>query len=203
MSGTTQDKPKSPPNQSKESPPAPENSKESASPKTTEESAAITNVESQLPNIAVESQDKPHTDHQGKPALPNRNKTMSQLRSSQPSTPTSKPQSTVSPYCPTETPAAPQKQSAAPQKHSAMATPEESDIETDSGVVLEQAEAGEEQATPISVEEAGEEMSELDQRGHESLVSQQLLGWNHILVPSPRSCPLMRTKTQPCRYAQA
>ncbi|KAK6470785.1 SH2 domain-containing protein 3C, partial [Huso huso] len=163
MSGTTQDKPKSPPNQSKESPPAPENSKESASPKTTEESAAITNVESQLPNIAVESQDKPHTDHQGKPALPNRNKTMSQLRSSQPSTPTSKPQSTVSPYCPTETPAAPQKQSAAPQKQSAMATPEESDIETDSGVVLEQTEAGEEQATPISVEEAGEEMSESDQ----------------------------------------
>ncbi|XP_058843073.1 SH2 domain-containing protein 3C-like isoform X1 [Acipenser ruthenus] len=116
-----------------------------------------------MPNIAEESQDKPHTDHQGKPALPNRNKTMSQLRSSQPSTPTSKPQSTVSPYCPTETPAAPQKQSAAPQKQSAMTTPEESDIETDSGVVLEQTEAGEEQATPISVEEAGEEMSESDQ----------------------------------------
>ncbi|KAK1155761.1 SH2 domain-containing protein 3C [Acipenser oxyrinchus oxyrinchus] len=129
MSGTTQDKPKSPPNQSKESPLAPENSKESASPKTMEESEAITNMESQLPNIAVESQDKPHTDHQGKPALPNRNK---------------------------KTPAAPQKQSA-------MATPEESDIETDSGVVLEQTEAGEEQATPISVEEAGEEMSKSDQ----------------------------------------
>ncbi|XP_041095112.1 SH2 domain-containing protein 3C-like isoform X1 [Polyodon spathula] len=163
MSGATQDKPKSPANQSKESPPAPENSKESASPKTAEKSTASSKVESQLSNLAEESQDKPHTDHQGKPALPNRNKSMSQLRSSQPSTPTSKPQLTVSPYCPSETPAAPLKQSAPPEKQLAMATPEESDIETDSSVTLEQTEAGDKQATPISIEEAGEEMLESDQ----------------------------------------